>query len=182
AVRGVGPAGGWKARCAAATPDSARPMTAVAIRLTALWRIMAASPLRRRRVVAAPGAGGQRPSVRELYRAPVAGLRSVLRQRAVDRDRVADLQRIGAPAVARERIWRSALALPRLHGAFVVLHVQIDPDVRVLPFEFRHRALQRDRLVRVELGGKRVMGNDRLDQHDGKEKAEGSRNLHKRSR
>ena len=51
----------------------------------------------------------------------------------------------------------SVLGAPPSHchgcsGAVVVLHVEVDPDVRVAPFDLGDRAGQRHRLVGVELG------------------------------
>ena len=51
----------------------------------------------------------------------------------------------------------SVLGAPPSHchgcsGAALVLHIQVDPDVRVPPFHARDRAGQRHRLVDVELG------------------------------
>src|SRR5438874_6600136 len=167
AVCGVGPSGGLKSRCAAAIAGSAAIAAKSAMRRAAR-RVMAALLLRqrRRRIVAAHGSREHAAAVRELHHARVAGLRSVFGERAVDRDRVAHLQRVRAPAVARQRVRRTALALPGLHGAVVVLHIEIDPDVRVRPFELRDRALERDGLVRVEFGGEGVVGDDRFDERE----------------
>src|SRR5689334_15633229 len=125
AVRGAGPSGGLKSRCAAAIAGSAA-IAAKSARRRAARRVMARLLLRqrRRRIVAARGSGKHAAAVGELHHARVAGLRSVLRERAVDRDLVAELQRVRAPAVARQRVRRTALALPRLDDAVVVLDVE----------------------------------------------------------
>lgn len=68
-------------------------------------------------------------------------------------DRFADLERLARPALAREAIRVVALALPRDDLPIRLGHVQIDPDVRVLPLDLGHRAFQGHRLVRIELSG-----------------------------
>src|SRR5262245_37006487 len=113
--------------------------------------------LRGRRIVAARGSGKDTAAVRELDRPRVAGMRSILRERAVDLDRIADLQRIRSPAVARQRVRRSALALPRLHGAAIVFHVEVHPNVWIGPLDFRHGADERDGLAGVEFRRERMM-------------------------
>src|SRR4029450_4759063 len=58
----------------------------------------------------------------------------------------------GAHASGTERLER-----PLGNGAFVVLDVEMDIDVRVYPFDLRDGPLQRHRLVDVELRLERVM-------------------------
>src|SRR5262245_14242459 len=58
----------------------------------------------------------------------------------------------GAHASGPERLER-----PLCNGAFVVLDVEMDIDVRVYPFDLRDGPLQRHRLVDVELSLERVM-------------------------
>src|SRR6185295_9767380 len=83
----------------------------------------------RRWRVATRGPGEHAAAIRKLDCARIAGLRTVLRERAIDGDLVVRLQRILAPAVARQRVGRTAFALPVLQGALLVLHVQVHPDV-----------------------------------------------------
>src|SRR5438552_17594298 len=59
----------------------------------------------------------------------------------------------GAGTEARKRPWR--------HLAARVFHVEVDIHVRVDPLDFRHRALQRHRLVDVELRRERMMRRER---------------------
>src|SRR4051812_13207382 len=126
-----------------------------------VMRLTARLLLRRRRRVRHHRAGEHAAAVGHRDRAHVAGLRSVFRHEAVDGDRLIDLERITRPAVARERVRRAPFALPRLYRALRVLHVEVDPDVRVAPLDLRHRAGQHDRLVRVELRGEGMMRRER---------------------
>ena len=71
-----------------------------------------------------------------------------------------------APAIPRQRVGRAALALPGLHAALVVLHIEVHPDVRIGPFDLRHGARQRHGLVRVEFGGEGVVRGYRPSEHD----------------
>ena len=63
----------------------------------------------------------------------------------------------------------SAPQLADLTG-LLVLHVDVEPHVRVRPLDLGDATLQRDRLVRVELRGKRVMcqGRSRGQEYAGR--------------
>src|SRR5262249_55286245 len=84
---------------------------------------------------------------------------------------------IGAPPL-RGRVLGAAPS----HSPLVVLHLEVDPDVRVRPFDLGHRALQRDHLVGVEFGRKGVMGYDGFDKRQCENEAERTLDVHKRSR
>src|SRR5438034_8008743 len=120
----------------------------------------------RRWIVATRGTGKYAPAIRKLDQTGVARLRAVLRQHAIDGDLVARLQGVAAPAVPRQRIRRTALALPVLQAPLSVLHIQINPDVGIRPLELRHGARQRHGLARIELGREGVMRGKRLSQGD----------------
>src|SRR5262245_16823202 len=121
-----------------------------------------------RRRLGVGGTGEHAAAIRKLDDARVTGLRSVLREEALDDDIVAGFERVVAPAVASERVGRAAFALPVLRRALLVLHVEIDPDVRILPFELRDAALQLDLLGRVEFGGEGMVSGCRLSHRHGK--------------
>src|SRR5262249_54067202 len=55
----------------------------------------------------------------------------------------------------------SRLECPVLHGPVRLLHVHVQPDVRIDPFHLRDGAFHRDRLVRVELCRKGMMCRQR---------------------
>jgi hypothetical protein len=96
--------------------------------------------------------GGQRDGPR------VHALGSVLRQPAVDGDLFADLERFAAPARALQAMRRTHLGAPvgDLSG-LIVLDVDIEPHVRIRPFELGDDSRQRDFLVSVELRRKGMM-------------------------
>src|SRR3990170_1797919 len=70
---------------------------------------------------------------RQLERPRVARLGPVSGLVALDRQLLAELQRVAVPALARHRIGRPALALPGRDGPVGIPGVQIDPDVRIAP-------------------------------------------------
>ena len=80
--------------------------------------------------------------------------RAVLRLEADDRDPRAGRQGVPVPAQTQQHRWRPAFDLPPLDGAVRLLHVDVQPGVRVHPLHHDHLAVQRHLLVRVELGGK----------------------------
>src|SRR5690606_33755139 len=124
--------------------------------LAALLRCLA--PARGR---ASVGRAGEDPPPFVDPRSRVAGIGAVLREIALDRERRAEPQGLAGPALARQRVRRAAFALPRRHRAVLALHVEVDPDVRVAPFDLGYRAFERDRLGGVELRGKRMMSERR---------------------
>src|SRR5690606_29023896 len=48
-----------------------------------------------------------------------------------------------------------------------ILHVDVEPDMGIGPLDLRHDAGQRDRLVRVELRGKRMVSFGRARENHG---------------
>ena len=67
-------------------------------------------------------------------------------------------KRFAAPSAALQTVRRSHLGAPVGHLAgLLVLHVDVEPHVRVGPLDLGHASLQRDRLVGVELRGERMM-------------------------
>src|SRR5580700_11056235 len=70
---------------------------------------------------------------------------------------IADLQRILAPALARQRVWTGCLARP-VRCLAVRAHIHVQIDMRIHPFDLAYSALQRDPFAEVELSAKRMMG------------------------
>src|SRR5690606_13384190 len=94
--------------------------------------------------------------------------RAVPREEAVDGNGRADLERITPPAAPLQLMGRSELGPPvRDLARLGVANVEVDPDVRIRPLDLRHDALERNRLVRIELRGERVVGESvaRQDKH-----------------
>src|SRR5688572_27334903 len=89
--------------------------------------------------------------------AAVGLLRAVAREVAVNVDLHARLDRVAGDAAPEQRIRRPALDRPRFHRAVGLLHVHVNPGVRIDPLDLRDGALQLDRLVDVELAGKGMM-------------------------
>src|SRR5678816_393145 len=76
---------------------------------------------------------------------------------AFQRYDLADAERLFAHPFGAHASGPERLEGPLRHGAFVVLDVEMDIDMRVYPFDLRHGPLQRHRLVDVELSLERVM-------------------------
>src|SRR5690349_24216607 len=68
-------------------------------------------------------------AVGQLHGTRVAGVAGVFGAEAFNGDFIAGLQRVLAPALAGEAVGRAAFALPVLHSAALILHVEIQPDV-----------------------------------------------------
>ena len=96
-------------------------------------------------------------AARQLHRSRVAGVGAVLGAEALDGRLVAHLQRVPAPAIARQSVGRAAFTLPVRDRAALVLGVQINPDVRIHPVQFGNHTLQRDGFRCVELRRERMM-------------------------
>ena len=66
------------------------------------------------------------------------------------------------PSPALKSVRRSHFETPvgRFAGGRI-LHVDIEPDVRIGPFDLRHKATMVDRLFAVEFGRKRMVGQSR---------------------
>src|SRR5689334_2772647 len=84
-------------------------------------------------------------------------MRAVLRLPAFDGHFAADRERLPGPPLARQRVRRAALALPRRNLAVRLFHVDVDPDVGALPLDFRDDAFERQRFRAVEFGGEGMM-------------------------
>src|SRR6185503_19752163 len=99
---------------------------------------------------------------REGYRLGIRVGRTVLGSRAFNGDDVARFQGQSRPAGPHETARGGQLEPPI--GDFTrlfVLRVDINPRVRVRPFELGHSASYLDRLICVEFRGERVMRNER---------------------
>jgi hypothetical protein len=79
---------------------------------------------------------------------------------AVDRDLGARSERLLREPAPEEYVGCAPLDRPRLHFAVGLLHVDVNPDVRVHPFDLRDRGLEADRLVGVEFRGKGMMSGE----------------------
>src|SRR5437870_1127816 len=91
----------------------------------------------RRGGIASRRTGEDVPAIGKLDEARVAGLRAVLGQHTLDGDLVAGLQGVHTPTVSRQGVGRPTFALPGLHASLLVLHIQVNPDVRIGPLELR---------------------------------------------
>src|SRR5690606_28621520 len=79
---------------------------------------------------------------------------AVPREEAVDGDRGADLERVAPPAAALKLMRRAELRAPvRDLPAVGIANVEVDPDMRIRPFDFSDDAVELDRLVGIELRG-----------------------------
>src|SRR6267154_202766 len=74
-------------------------------------------------------------AVGRFHGTDAAGVGSIFRARTFDGDDIACLERILVPALADQRIRRAAFTLPRRKGSVWLFRVEVDPDVRVCPFE-----------------------------------------------
>src|SRR5215470_7415007 len=114
----------------------------------------------------------QPASVGEDEVAAVRAIRAVLRPIAFDRDFHTGFDRFAREAATEERVRRAAFYHPLRDGTVGVLHIDVDPRVRVDPLHFRNRALEDDGRVRIELRGERMMrkrrtrGDQREHRHD----------------
>ncbi len=105
------------------------------------------------------------PAVGESEVARAGAERAIFRLEADDRDSRAGRQRVPVPSQAHQDRWRAAFDLPALDGAIGLLHIDVQPGVRVHPLHHDHLTIERDLLVRVELGGEGVMGRGRRQRH-----------------
>src|SRR5262249_21766875 len=77
-----------------------------------------------------------------------------------DRDDVAGLQRLRRPTATNQRVRAAELEVPGCDLAAVTRDVHFEVRVRIRPKHFLHGALERDWLLRVELGRERVVRED----------------------
>jgi len=98
----------------------------------------------------------------------VGAIGTVLRLIALDGDLGTRQQRVLREPSSNKRVRRTPFDHPPRYGAIGVLDVEMNPAVRVDPIHLDDGTLERDRLVRVELGGKRMMRAKRrhTDGHD----------------
>src|SRR5262245_574404 len=92
-------------------------------------------------------------AIREFDGSGITGLGSILGKIAFDGDLIAGFQRVFGPAVPSQRIWRAALTLPFLNDTLVILHVEIDPYVRIEPLDLCNGSVQVDRLILIKFRG-----------------------------
>src|SRR5688572_6561904 len=108
---------------------------------------VAASARRGVQRFARPSTGG-----RQRHAARVHALGAVFRQPPLDGDQLAVLQRFTPPALALQAVRGTHLGAPVLDLAgLLVLHVDVEPHMRIGPLDLGDGAAQLDRLVRVEL-------------------------------
>src|SRR6185295_6836295 len=90
-------------------------------------------------------------------------------------------QRVARNAAAEQRVRRAALDRPLLDLAVRLLHVDVDPRMRVDQIDLGDRPLQLYWLARVELRGERmVRARRRCGQRDSKNSNECSADAHER--
>jgi len=109
----------------------------------------------------------------------VGVVRSVLRPRPFDGHLVARLQREPGPPEPHQPVRARQLEAPVRHLARRVLHVDINPGMRVRPLQLRDSARQLHRLVRVELRRKRVMRDHRPPGQEERDPDYDNRSLHR---
>src|SRR6202035_1227312 len=86
-------------------------------------------------------------------------LDAALRQRARDGDLLTDFQRVTPPAPPLQPVrWAHFEAPVGDFTGVLVFHVDVDPRVRIGPLDLCDDAGQRDRLLAIEFGCKRMMG------------------------
>src|SRR5882672_6780379 len=86
-------------------------------------------------------------TARQLNGACIAGLGAVLSDKSLDGHLVSRFQCVLGPAVAGQSVGRAAFTLPLHNVSTLLLHVEINPDMRVGPFEFGYGARKLNRLV-----------------------------------
>src|SRR5216683_2724208 len=91
----------------------------------------------------------------------VGHLRTVLGQRTVHGDAIADLEGRPLPAIPDQNVRAGELQVPIRHLALLILDVDVEPRVRIQPFDTCHHAFQLDRLVGVVLRRERMMRENR---------------------
>src|SRR6267378_7250966 len=87
--------------------------------------------------------------------------RAVPRRVTIDDDLIAHLQRLSIPALPAECPWACSFAAPVCVGAFLVLNIKVEVDVRICPFNSCNNAFKFDQLTAIEFRGKRMVGEPR---------------------
>src|SRR5689334_10525452 len=93
--------------------------------------------------------GEHTSSIRKRDRVARSVERSVFRAEALDDDLVARFECGAAHAAALEHTWRAARESPVRDGAVGILHVDVEPDMRVAPLDTRHDAANLHRLFEI---------------------------------
>src|SRR5580692_1148370 len=93
-------------------------------------------------------------TVRQGHSTRVRQPRAVPRRIAADDDLISHLQRIPIPALAVQRARAGSLATPVCGVSLVILHVEVEIDVRIRPINLGDRAPKLDELAPVKFGGK----------------------------
>src|SRR5688572_12462801 len=98
-------------------------------------------------------------SIRQLDCPGITSIGSILRPRTLNGDLVALFQRILLPALPRQHVRTSHLALPFSDSTFLVLSLEVNPDMRIRPFHFRHGSRQVNRFAGIKLRRKRMVSD-----------------------
>ena len=91
------------------------------------------------------------------HTARISPVTSVLCARAIDFYLIAQFHCGARPAAALQSMRRAHFPTPVFDGAVGLLHVDVKPDVRIRPFDFRDIPLHCCRLVRVKFCRERVV-------------------------
>ena len=104
---------------------------------------------------------------RKRHPGPVRPLAAVLGLIALHNHLRANRHRVLVEPAANQTVWRCQLDGPVRRSSVALDDVDIQPGVRVEPIDPGDGAFERDRPVRIELRGKRMVGLDRRtrDQH-----------------
>src|SRR5688572_12888688 len=101
----------------------------------------------------------------------ICDIGAALRTAALDGDSITELECISTPTSPDQDVGTSHLQSPVLHASGRIFDVDIKPGMRILPFHLSYGARKLDGFVRVELGGKCVMGaNRRVGNNDNQTK------------
>ena len=120
------------------------------------------------------------PAVRERHASARGVVRAVLRAEPFDDDRFAELQLILDDAAAHQLAGRAAGESPGGDGAVSVLHVEVEPDVRVGPLDLLDDAGHLHRLGVVEFGGEGMVRRERRERGHGEARGERETGSHGR--
>src|SRR5215470_2389835 len=100
--------------------------------------------------------------IRQDHYLSISVAAAVLRAKSFHRNHISDLQRVSAPASPGEQIGTSHFHSPVPYVAAIVLHVDVEPGVRILPLQLRDCARQLDRQLCVKDSGEGVVRGGRL--------------------
>ena len=105
--------------------------------------------------VAFPRRRGWRRNVRAI-----SAIRPVLGLEALHHDFGAGRQVILGESAAQECVRRASFHSPCDNLPVLALHVEVDPGVRIRPFNLSDGTVERDRLLGIELGGECMVGGE----------------------